>query len=572
MSENCKKDQTNPKKIKKVIKINLTDTLVRNSETYLDDINQYCHNKGILFDTRIEIILMILRKEISDKIDSETYLFIEEKLNKNVNSKEELIQKIFMFYGDKVLKKNFDQFYTPLNIGKFICELCNENKRAIDPACGTGDLAVYYKINKLITLWDISKNVIELTKINYNFQNMKADISDLDSITNHEINNGTYDYVFLNPPFGSKTVIQDTNILKNYELGRKVKKQEIGILFIERSINLLKNGGVAFIIVPSGYLGNSNNNSINLRKYLLKYRIISLLRLPSNSFSRSGTGVSTYLIIINKTIQTEDYNIHIKDVLNIGYELNKKNTPLKYKKNEGKYILNSNEYPILDNDFDYIKNEIYKFCFENNLDCLKQKESKSNYEYVNTKEVKDNNYILDIGRYLKIYKECMNGFRNQIKINELIDKNCSHKFVKKHNQEYIYLDIKEVSPPFYNGKKMYGYELPGRASYLLKKNDIIISKLKGNISFTIILKEHDNLVCTNGFVVLRPKDEKSITIIFANLFTKEFKIQHNSLTTGSIMETISENDIRNISLNRDVKQAKYETIIQSMRIIKNELS
>jgi len=259
-------------------------------------------------------------------------------------------------------------------------------------------------------------------------------------------------------------------------------------------------------------------------------------------------------------------------VLNIGYELNKKNTPLKYKKNEGKYILNSNEYPILDNDFDYIKNEIYKFCFENNLDCLKQKESKSNYEYVNTKEVKDNNYILDIGRYLKIYKECMNGFRNQIKINELIDKNCSHKFVKKHNQEYIYLDIKEVSPPFYNGKKMYGYELPGRASYLLKKNDIIISKLKGNISFTIILKEHDNLVCTNGFVVLRPKDEKSITIIFANLFTKEFKIQHNSLTTGSIMETISENDIRNISLNRDVKQAKYETIIQSMRIIKNELS
>ena len=572
MSENCKKDQTNPKKIKKVIKINLTDTLVRNSETYLDDINQYCHNKGILFDTRIEIILMILRKEISDKIDSETYLFIEEKLNKNDNSKEELIQKIFMFYGDKVLKKNFDQFYTPLNIGKFICELCNENKRAIDPACGTGDLAVYYKINKLITLWDISKNVIELTKINYNFQNMKADISDLDSITNHEINNGTYDYVFLNPPFGSKTVIQDTNILKNYELGRKVKKQEIGILFIERSINLLKNGGVAFIIVPSGYLGNSNNNSINLRKYLLKYRIISLLRLPSNSFSRSGTGVSTYLIIINKTIQTEDYNIHIKDVLNIGYELNKKNTPLKYKKNEGKYILNSNEYPILDNDFDYIKNEIYKFCFENNLDCLKQKESKSNYEYVNTKEVKDNNYILDIGRYLKIYKECMNGFRNQIKINELIDKNCSHKFVKKHNQEYIYLDIKEVSPPFYNGKKMYGYELPGRASYLLKKNDIIISKLKGNISFTIILKEHDNLVCTNGFVVLRPKDEKSITIIFANLFTKEFKIQHNSLTTGSIMETISENDIRNISLNRDVKQAKYETIIQSMRIIKNELS
>ena len=311
---------------------------------------------------------------------------------------------------------------------------------------------------------------------------------------------------------------------------------------------------------------------MNLRKYLLKYRIISLLRLPSNSFSRSGTGVSTYLIIINKTIQIEDYNIHIKDVKNIGYELNKKNTPLKYKKNEGKYILNSNEYPILDNDFEYIKNEIYKFCFDNNLDCLKQKESKYDYETVNTKEVRENNFILDIGRYLKIYKECTNVFRNKIKINELIDNKCNLKFVKQPNQEYVYLDIKEVSSPFYNGKQMYGHELPGRASYLLKKNDIIISKLKGNISFTIILKEHENLVCTNGFAVLRPKDDKSITIIFANLFTKEFKIQHNSFTTGSIMETISEDEIKNISLNIDVDEAKYETIIKSMRIIKNELS
>jgi type I restriction enzyme M protein len=568
------KVHTKPKKIKiKNVKneYNLTD-IIKNSETYLDDINQFCHNKGILFEKRIELILMILRKEKPDDIDNETYLFIEEKLNKNIYSREELIQKIFMFYGDKVLKKNFDQFYTPLSVGKFICELCNKDKCVIDPACGTGDLAVCYKENKLITLWDISDNVIELTRINYNFQNMRADISNLDSITNHEKNNGTYDYVFLNPPFGSKTIIKDPNILKNYELGKKEKKQEIGMLFVERSMNLLKNGGVAFIIVPSGYLGNSNNNSINLRKYLLKYRIISILRLPSNSFSRSGTGVSTYLIIVNKTIKSKDYNIHIKDIKNIGYELNKKNTPLKYKKTGGEYILNSNKYPMLDNDFDYIKNEIYKFCFDNNLDCLKQNDTNVSYETVNTKEIKENNFILDIGRYLKIYKECITGFQNQIKIKELIYNNYSLKFLKQPNKEYTYLDIKEVSPPFYNGKKMYGHELPGRASYLLQKNDILVSKLKGKISFTIILNDQQNLVCTNGFVVLRPKDDKSLNIIFANLFTKEFEIQHNSLTTGSIMETVSEDDIKNITVKTDVDEAKYKTIVKSMRIIKNELS
>ena len=346
--------------------------MIKNSETYLDDINQYCHNKGILFDKRIDIILNVLRKEEQKNlIDTQTYKFIQDKLDKNIYTNEELIQKIFMFYGDKVLKKNFDQFYTPLSIGRFMCELCNNNKSVIDPACGTGDLVVYYKQNSLITLWDVSKDVIELTKINCKFQNMDADIDNLDSIKYHNKNNGTYDYVFLNPPFGSKTIIENQDILKNYELGKNEKKQEIGMLFIERSINLLKNGGVAFLIVPSGYLGNSNRNTINLKKYLLKYRIISILRLPSNSFSRSGTGVSTYLIIINKNIQSLDYDIHIKDVENIGYLLNKKNTPLKYKKKNGEYILNSESYPILDNDFDNIKNEIYKFCFENDLDCLK---------------------------------------------------------------------------------------------------------------------------------------------------------------------------------------------------------
>ena len=65
-------------------------------------------------------------------------------------------------------------------------------------------------------------------------------------------------------------------------------------------------------------------------------------------------------------------------------------------------------------------------------------------------------------------------------------------------KEYTYLDIKEVSTPFIMEKMYHEF---GRASYLLKKNDIIISKLKGEISFTIILEDHTNLVCTNGFVV-----------------------------------------------------------------------
>ncbi len=108
---------------------------------------------------------------------------------------------------------------------------------------------------------------------------------------------------------------------------------------------------------------------------------------------------------------------------------------------------------------------------------------------------------------------------------------------------------------------MNGSDLPSRAKHQLKKNDIIISKLKGNISFSLILEDIDNLICTNGFCVLRPKDEKSMVIIFGNLFSKDFKIQHNALTTGSIMESLSDGEIKNIVIDSKIDIEKYKKII-----------
>lgn len=569
-----------PTKIKKrtfniTKKINI-DEIIKNSETLLDDINQMLHNEGVVFDKRIDIITSILNQKINSDnlnsldIDEKIAIYIKDKFSKNILSNEEIIQKIFMFYGNKLLKKNLDQFYTPLTIGKFICALCNENKKVIDPACGTGDLAVCYKQN--ITLWDISNEVISLTNLNYKFHSINATIEELDSIKQYSKDNGTYDYVFLNPPFGSKTVITDPTILKNYELGKYLKKQEMGILFIERSLNLLKENGVGFIIVPAGYLGNSATNFVNLRKYLLKYRIISVLRLPQNCFARSGTGVSTYLLVINKTISSEPYDIFIKDIVNIGYELHKKNTPIKYKKNSDKYMLNTKGFPIIHNDLEAILDELKYFCSVNNIDCLKTVETVCDYECVNTTELEDNKYILDIGRYLSNYKGTINSFTDNTRIKYFLQPEYNLKFVKDNSQEYTYLDIKEVSTPFYNGKKLYGYELPGRAAYNVKKHDILVSKLKGNISFTIVLNDKPNLICTNGFSVLRPKSHEDMIIIFGNLFNDKFKIQHNALTTGSIMETISDDDIKHILISTDINTKKYEMIINSLTIIKNELS
>ena len=124
----------------------------------------------------------------------------------------------------------------------------------------------------------------------------------------------------MNPPFGSNTVITDKKILNKFELGKGKKKQEIGILFLELGLKLLKENGILFIIVPSGYVGNGNKTCSEMRDLILKNRLIASISLPENTFKRSGTGVNTYLLIIQKkTSPTEEtYNILISKLVSTG--------------------------------------------------------------------------------------------------------------------------------------------------------------------------------------------------------------------------------------------------------------
>ena len=555
-----------PKDIKKI---------VNNNSKFLDDINQILHNGGVLFEKRIDIILALLHSKFNGNPFTHENSDIQTQLTDIINnitvSKEELFQKVFMFYGSKYLKKEFDQFYTPLTIGEFISNMCIPNKSAIDPACGTGDLLSHYK--GAVSLWDISPDVIQLAQQNYTFLNKPANILSHDSILNHTQSNGTYDYAIVNPPFGSKTVITNSEVLANYALGKGKKKQELGILFVERSINLLKENGILYIILPNGYFGNTTAAFVELRKYILQYRVLGIIKLPQKSFSRSGTGVSTSILVLSKTKTSGAYDVFIDEVVDIGYELNKKNTPYKYKKNKTEYVLDAKGEPILQNDLYEVRARFESFAKDNSIPNFftRPDSPAAAYQVLNTSDL-DDKYILDISRYLNTYKDIVENAADKEEIRQYLEDDYTCNFKKVNDVEYTYLDIKEINTPLYNGKKLYGHELPNRAKYLLKKNDILVSRLKGNIAFTVILEDKENLVCTNGVCVLRPKDEDSMLTIFANLFSAEFKVQHQSLTTGSIMETLSDEDIKNIVIDSDINEEKYRKILDSIKIIQEELA
>jgi hypothetical protein len=160
--------------------------------------------------------------------------------------------------------------------------------------------------------------------------------------------------------------------------------------------------------------------------------------------------------------------------------------------------------------------------------------------------------ILDIKRYTNRYLSTLQELNtiNNKKLKDLCKINNKLDKIEK-NKKYKYIDIGEINTPFYSYRELYGFELPSRAKYLVNKNDILISKLEGKISYTLICHDIDNLIVTNGVSIIRPNDDTSLYIIFNNIIRDHFKIQHYSLTTGSIMATLSDTDLLNTILDCD---------------------
>lgn len=569
-----------------VYSIIITAETMNDNSKLITKINQLFHNAGIKQENRLDILINILK---TTEINGETFGVANNTLTKEIKklindidyTNKDLVQEIFMNIGSKYTKFKLDQFYSPLTLSYFICSLMNQEitSMAIDPAGGTGDLLLYY--NGIKHIWDIDENALKLCEFNYELNKQTNYLlSCKNSLLDFEEGNNIagYNYVVMNPPFGSSTVITEQTILEKFVLGKNKKKQEIGILFLELGIKILKDDGILFIILPSGYIGNKNKIYVELRKYILQYKILAVFELPKNTFKRSGTGVNSILLIIQKTptLCKDPYEIFISSIEHIGYDLSKKNTPIIYKTNDidGTNICNNNGIPIRNNDLTQLSRQFKFFCNKNkiqNINITNENNpeieiKKIDYEFVISNKLDQD--ILDIKRYTNLYKDVIQHIKSSehTSITSLSTIIKISTKIEKHNK-YKYIDIGEISSPLYTYKEMYGWELPARAKYMVKKYDVLISKLEGNISYCVILNDHDNMIATNGVAVLRPNCMKSLYILFSNILKKEFRIQHKCLTTGSIMASLTEQDIGNILVNTEENTENSQKIIDTLELL-----
>jgi type I restriction enzyme M protein len=121
-----------------------------------------------------------------------------------------------------------------------------------------------------------------------------------------------FDVVVTNPPFGSKIVIRDTEVLEQYDLGhiwestdegwKKTTRLQSGVppeqLFLERCIQFLKPGGRMAIVLPDSILGSPGLEYI--RVWLLSQaEVLASVDLNQDAF-QPNVGVQTSVLVIRK--------------------------------------------------------------------------------------------------------------------------------------------------------------------------------------------------------------------------------------------------------------------------------
>lgn len=513
------------------------------------------------------------------------------------------IQSYFMKFGSTMLKQTHDQFYTPYEVVSFTTSLFNYDNAdmIIDPAAGTGDFltaaheqaarkGVIFDENN-IQYMDISQEALNLGVLNLTLAGVKTNkFFEKDSIKNSAYINNKFDFVFTNPPFGISTVYEGPESdLSSYDLKNvydSAQHNQLGILFIERSLKLLKKGGICSIILPSGYMSNPTNNV--LRDYLInEHRVIGVIGLPAGTFKGAGTDVKIDLVILQKGKSAHPYNIFVDESFKIGFNFNKKTLDKIYKRNEmtGALMLSEGSM-VVDTDLPDIAMKFQAFANKNKLGPRMETNYETDHIEFNELSTSDftpkNNAIKPV-RFLKKNLEMLKSLEEKLTKGEAVligesgwevqstDKNLE---IDK-SKLYSYVPLGSAGKSFYMlNNKLRGWELPNRARQLTMEDDIFISRLEGSSHnfFIVDGKDTNDLIVTNAMFRVRIKDEIQRLSLYKYLFSNEFWLQQSLATNGAIMATMGEDEFNKIIIpliNKDeiektrklVEQAKKTNIL-----------
>lgn len=113
-------------------------------------------------------------------------------------------------------------------------------------------------------------------------------------------------------------------LYETWKISKEPQTIDMGIIFLENAYKLLKDGGRMAIVLSNSIAGIAQWSKVR-EWFISKMRIVGIFDLPQDTFGE--TGVATTVIIAykpkknEKNILSENYEVFVKDIKNIGYQV-----------------------------------------------------------------------------------------------------------------------------------------------------------------------------------------------------------------------------------------------------------
>ncbi len=379
-----------------------------------------------------------------------------------IDSERDVISDAFEVFIGYALKGAQGQFFTPRNVIKLMVEIVDPKpgELLIDPACGSGG----FLVESLKHMWnhlDVQAKELGWTELALQDEKIATAIHNIRGIekdrflskvakaymaiigdgkggifcedsleqpkgwkdkTKQGVGLGKFDVLLTNPPFGKDIKVVGEDKLKQYDLAHhwtyngsdykrtnKLRTEEAPqILFIERSLQLLRDGGRLGIVLPETFLHAPNSKYV--MRFMLKNNNISwVLDLPHNTF-RPHNNAKCVVVILEKAVKQQKY-INFAVAEEMGH--NHQGKEIYRWDYQNKKIDRSNlwdDIPLILNEFrqkkfekycfkvessECINNEIFvpRYYWQNNLKEVEQLAKKEKLKLVSIQELIDKKII-----------------------------------------------------------------------------------------------------------------------------------------------------------------------------------
>ena len=297
-------------------------------------------------------------RDIRFQIDDDSIYYVVQTLQnyRLLSNEEDAVAEAFQVIRGKAYKGEEGQYFTPASVVRVAVAAIDPKPehRVIDPGCGSGgflaaalrNVVEYFErrypgnkpqVDAERTRWS-NNNLFAIDKDSVSVRLSKAYLSLLGDGSTHvfkadairpsqwapairaAIQDDSFDVVVTNPPFGKKLKVSpEIGREEHYELSREWERvdgvwqptgdytrRHLGIIFLERSIRLLGDGGKLAIVLPDTYLFSGSYGW--LVQWLSQFTITHSINVPIEAFE-PHCRAKTSVIVMKKSRPSKTHQI-----------------------------------------------------------------------------------------------------------------------------------------------------------------------------------------------------------------------------------------------------------------------